>query len=117
MSLMVKIITKLMSKYGISKGAKMAKSMGFKTKTISNAGSKVIKKNVGKGPWKNRLTPEQTAIMRKESLKEQRMIDSYRKQQLEDIRKYGTPRQQDMDEYLRELSEEFAYLKNRKGEF
>lgn len=113
MSLMVKIVTKLMSKYGISKGAKMAKSMGFKTKTISDAGSKVIKKNVGKGPWKNRATPEQRYSMDLDA----KRLSKIRDEELKDIRKYGTPGQQDMDEYLRELSEEFAYLKNRKGEF
>jgi hypothetical protein len=113
MNVMVKIIAKLMSRYGISKGANIAKNMGFKSKSIQEAGKNTIKKNIGKGGWKNRLTPEQSAIMRKEGLKEQRMI----KQELEDIRKHGTPMQQDWDEYMRSLNEEFAYLKNRKGEF
>tara|TARA_R100000781_G_C4046380_1_gene115859 strand:+ start:41 stop:385 length:345 start_codon:yes stop_codon:yes gene_type:complete len=114
---MVKIVTKLMSKYGIPKGAKIAKSMGFKTKTISDAGSKIIKRNVGKGPWKNRATPEQISVMRDAARRERRQIKGYERAMREDIRKYGTPRQQDMDEYLRQLNEEFAYLKNRKGEF
>ena len=70
-----------------------------------------------KGKWKNKLTPEQTAIVRRESLKEQRMIDSYKKQQLEDVRKHGTPMQQDWDEYMRSLREELAYFKNKMGEF
>ena len=117
MGAMVKIISKLMSRYCISKGGSIAKNMGFKTTSIQEAAKKSIKKNVGKGGWKNKLTPEQTAVVRKESLKEQKMIDSYRNEQLKDVRKHGTPMQQDWDEYMRSLNEEFAYLKNRKGEF
>jgi len=46
---LVKVIVGIMRKYGISKGAGIAKSLGFKTKAIGEAGKKAVRQ-VAKGP-------------------------------------------------------------------
>jgi hypothetical protein len=57
----VKVIIGIMRKYGISKGAGIAKSLGFKTKAIGEAGKKAASQ-VARGPKiPRRAVPATTA--------------------------------------------------------
>ena len=76
-----------MRKYGISKGANIAKSLGFKTKASGEAGKRAVKQ-VAKGS-KNRLTPGEKRVMSEYAARDKARLKRYRKDELEELKEVG----------------------------